>query len=105
MNILNGNEAFAALAASQKIECRLIHDDHDFQDIKQFTATVYFDPRYEFRIAIKFFKIGEMQVPEPVWEAPTKGTQCFVPSVLTEVLTKAFKWKNSDSDLALMKRG
>lgn len=105
MNILNGNEAFAALAAGQKIKCRLIHDDHDFQDIKQFTATVYFDPRYEFRIAIKFFKIGEMQVPEPVWEAPTKGTQCFVPSVLTEVLTKAFKWKNSDSDLALMKRG
>lgn len=105
MKILNGNEAFAAIAAGQNIECRLIHQDHDFQDIKQFTATVYFDPRYEFRIAIKFFTIGEMQVPEAIQEAPAKGIQCFVPSVLTEVLSKAFKWKNSDLDLALMQRG
>ena len=105
MNILNGTEAFAALAAGQQIECRLIHDDHDFQDIKQFTATVYFDPRYEFRIAVKFFKIGEMNVPEPAKEQPTKGTQCFVPSILTEELSKSFKWKSSSSDLALMQRG
>lgn len=29
----------------------------------------------------------------------------FVPSVLTDVLSKSFKWKNSDSDLALLHRG
>ena len=105
MKILNGNEAFAAMAAGQNIECRLIHQDHGFQDIKQFTATVYFDPRYEFRVAIKFFTIGEMQVPEAIQEAPAKGVQCFAPSILTEELSKSFKWKSSNSDLMLMERG
>jgi len=105
MKILNGNEAFAAMAAGQNIECRLIHQDHGFQDIKQFTATVYFDPRYEFRVAIKFFTIGEMQVPEAIQEAPAKGVQCFAPSILTEELSKPFKWKSSNSDLMLMERG
>ena len=105
MKILNGNEAFAAMAAGQNIECRLKHQDHGFQDIKQFTATVYFDPRYEFRVAIKFFTIGEMQVPEAIQEAPAKGVQCFAPSILTEELSKSFKWKSSNSDLMLMERG
>lgn len=105
MKILNGSQAFAAMAAGQNIECRLIHQDHGFQDIKQFTATVYFDPRYEFRVAIKFFTIGEMQVPEAIQEAPAKGVQCFAPSILTEELSKSFKWKSSNSDLMLMERG
>ena len=104
MNILNGTEAFAALAAGQQIECRHI-DAGEFDDIRNFPATVYINPEYEFRIAIKFFTIGEMQVPEPIKESPAKGVQCFVPSILTEELSKSFKWKNSASDLALMQRG
>lgn len=104
MNILNGTEAFAALAAGQQIECRHI-DAGEFDDIRNFPATVYINLEYEFRIAIKFFTIGEMQVPEPTREAPAKGVQCFVPSILTEELSKSFKLKNSTSDLALMQRG
>lgn len=104
MNILNGTEAFAALAAGQQIECRHINAG-EFDDIRNFPATVYINPEYEFRIAIKFFTIGEMQVPEPIKELPAKGVQCFVPSILTEELSKSFKWKNSTSDLALMQRG
>lgn len=104
MNILNGTEAFAALAAGQQIECRHINAG-EFDDIRNFPATVYINPEYEFRIAIKFFTIGEMQVPEPIKESPAKGVQCFVPSILTEELSKSFKWKNSASDLALMQRG
>jgi hypothetical protein len=104
MNILNGTEAFAALAAGQQIECRHI-DAGEFDDIRNFPATVYINPEYEFRITIKFFTIGEMQVPEPIKESPAKGVQCFVPSILTEELSKSFKWKNSASDLALMQRG
>ena len=104
MNILNGTEAFAALTAGQQIECRHVQVS-EFDDIRNFPATVYIDPEYEFRIAIKFFTIGEIQVPESTWEAPAKGVQCFVPSILTEELSKSFKWKNSVSDLALMQRG
>lgn len=104
MKTLNGQEAFAALTTGQNIECRHMQSG-DFNDIRNFPATVYVDPEYEFRIAIKFFTIGEIQVPQPVKEAPVKGTQCFVPSILTEVLNKSFKWKNSDSDFALLQRG
>ena len=104
MSILTGNEAFAAMAAGQSIECR--HKDATvFDAIRNFPATVFFDADYEFRIAIVFMAIGEMQVPEAVKEAPAKGIQCFTPSVLTEELSKGFKWKNSANDLVLLNRG
>ena len=105
MNILNGTEAFAAMTSGQKIECRVIESDHDFGDIRNFPATVLIDAGYEFRIAVVYMTIGEMQVPESIKDAPAKGIQCFLPSVLTEVLSKSFKWKNSDLDLALLQRG
>ena len=105
MNVLNGTEAFAAMTSGQQIECRVIESDHDFGDIRNFPATVLIDAGYEFRIAVVYMTIGEMQVPESIKDAPAKGIQCFLPSVLTEVLSKSFKWKNSDSDLALLQRG
>lgn len=105
MKILTGNEAFAAMAAGQKIECRHAESNLDFDDIRNFPATVFIDTAYEFRIAVVYMTIGLMQVPESITEDPVKGTQCFVPSVLTEVLSKSFKWKNSDSDLSLLHRG
>lgn len=105
MKILTGNEAFAAMAAGQKIECRHAESNLDFDDIRNFPATVFIDTAYEFRIAVVYMTIGLMQVPESITEDPVKGTQCFVPSVLTDVLSKSFKWKNSDSDLALLHRG
>ena len=105
MNVLNGTEAFAAMTSGQQIECRVIESDHDFGDIHNFPATVLIDAGYEFRIAVVYMKIGSMQVPESIKDAPAKGIQCFLPSILTEVLSKSFKWKNSDSDLALLQRG
>ena len=51
MKILNGNEAFAAMAAGQKIEGRFIESNHNFDDIRNFSATVFIDTAYEFRIA------------------------------------------------------
>lgn len=104
MSILTGNEAFAAMAAGQSIECR--HKDATvFDAIGNFPATVFFDTDHEFRIAIVFMTIGEIQVPEAVKEMPAKGIQCFTPSVLTEELSKGFKWKNSANDLVLLNRG
>ena len=105
MKILTGNEAFAAMAAGQKIECRHAESNLDFDDIRNFPATVFIDTAYEFRIAVVYMTIGLMQVPEAIKEAPAKGTQCFIPSILTDKLSKSFKWKNSDADLAFMQRG
>lgn len=104
MKILNGQEAFAELSAGRIIEAR--HKDAiEFDSLDNFPATIMVNPEYEFRIALTFIAIGEMQVPEPVKEAPAKGTQYFAPSLLTEELSKSFKWKNSDLDLALLQRG
>ena len=105
MIILNGQEAFAAMAAGQNIECRHTGSDLDFDSIRNFPATVFFDPDHEFRIAVVYMTIGTMQVPEAISEAPAKGTPCFAPSLLTAELSKAFKWKNSESDLELLARG
>lgn len=103
--ILSGNQAFEAMAAGKKIECRHAESNLDFDDIRDFPATVFIDTAYEFRIAVIYMTIEKMSLPEAIKEAPAKGTQCFVPSVLTEKLSKSFKWKNSDADLAFMQRG
>ncbi|MGN0935754.1 hypothetical protein [Acinetobacter amyesii] len=105
MIILNGQEAFAAMAAGQNIECRHTGSDLDFDNIRNFPATIFFDPDHEFRIAVVYMTIGTMQVPEAISEAPAKGTPCFTPSLLTTELSKSFKWKNSASDLELLTRG
>ena len=105
MNILNGTEAFTAMSAGQKIECRHVGSDLDFDDIRNFSATVFVDQDHEFRIAVIYMMIGAMQVPEAVKDTPAKGVQCFCPSLLTTELSKAFKWRNSDSDLTLLERG
>ncbi|CAM2994946.1 hypothetical protein [Acinetobacter celticus] len=105
MNILNGTEAFTAMSAGQKIECRHVGSDLDFDDIRNFSATVFIDQDHEFRIAVIYMMIGAMQVPEAVKDTPAKGVQCFCPSLLTTELSKAFKWRNSDSDLTLLERG
>ena len=105
MNILNGTEAFTAMSAGQKIECRHVGSDLDFDDIRNFSATVFVDQDYAFRIAVIYMMIGAMQVPEAVKDTPAKGVQCFSPSLLTAELSKAFKWRNSDSDLILLQRG
>lgn len=103
--ILSGTQAFEAMSAGQKIECRHVGSDLDFDDIRNFSATVFINQDYEFRIAVIYMMIGAMQVPEAVKDIPAKGVQCFSPSLLTAELSKAFKWRNSDSDLVLLERG
>ena len=105
MKLLNGQEAFALMTAGQQIECRHVGSDLDFDSIRNFSATVFIDQDYEFRIAVVYMTIGTMQVPEAISEVPAKGTLCFTPSLLTTELTKSFKWKNSGSDLELLNRG
>lgn len=52
MNILNGNEAFAAMMAGRNIMCRLAGELIEFNDLDQFPATVFVKPGYEFCIKI-----------------------------------------------------
>lgn len=52
MNILNGNEAFAALIAGKNIMCRAVGELMEFDDLDQFPATVFAMQNYEFCIKI-----------------------------------------------------
>ncbi|WP_335956750.1 hypothetical protein [Acinetobacter bereziniae] len=52
MNILNGNEAFAALMAGKNIMCRAADGLIEFDDLDQFPATVFAMPDYEFCVKI-----------------------------------------------------
>ena len=105
MNILNGNEAFAAMCAGKNIECRFIESSDDFDDIRNFSATVFIDIAFEFRIAITYITIGEMQVPEPIRISPEKGATCSYPSPNTELGVQQFKWNGSKHQLRLLKHG
>lgn len=52
MNILDGNEAFAALIAGKNIMCRAVGELMEFDDLDQFPATVFAMQNYEFCIKI-----------------------------------------------------
>ncbi|WP_287906569.1 hypothetical protein [Acinetobacter sp.] len=58
MNILNGNEAFAALMAGKNIMCRAAGGLIEFDDLDQFPATVFAMPDYEFCIKIDEISIN-----------------------------------------------
>lgn len=105
MKILNGNEAFTAMCAGQKIESRFIESQLDFDDIRNFPATVFIDAAYEFRIAVTYITIGEMQVPEPIRISPEKGATCSYPSLNATTGVQQFKWNGSSGQLRLLKHG
>lgn len=84
MSILTGNEAFAAMAAGQSIECR--HKDATvFDVIGNFPATVLVNPEYEFRVALKFMTIGhlDIDVPESIqsFEELIAGKYYYIPNL------------------------
>lgn len=58
MNILNGNEAFAALIAGKNIMCRAVGELMEFDDLDQFPATVFAMQNYEFCIKIDEISIN-----------------------------------------------
>ncbi|RZG73898.1 hypothetical protein EXE10_20720, partial [Acinetobacter sp. WCHAc060033] len=65
MNILNGNEAFAALMSGKNIMCRAAGELMDFTDLDQFPATVFAMPGYEFCIKIDFIELAGISFLKP----------------------------------------
>jgi hypothetical protein len=66
MNILNSNEAFAAMMAGRKIMCRAIGELIEFDDIDQFPATIYAKPGYEFCIKIETMELAGITFTKPL---------------------------------------
>ena len=65
-NILNGNEAFAALMAGKNILCRAVGDLIDFDDLDQFPATVFAKADYEFCIKIEMMELAGITFTKPL---------------------------------------
>lgn len=101
MKMLNENEAKLAWANGEPL---LINNDGWTEFFpNEWSFTVF--EKYEFALKPREIQIGEMLVPEPIREAPKKGTVCFAPSLLTEKAYQQFKWRESKQDKLLLERG
>lgn len=75
MNILNGNEAFAALMAGKNIMCRAAGGLLEFNDLDQFPATIFALPGYEFCIKRESLTLVDIQFTKPVEPHDLKNGQ------------------------------
>ena len=66
MNILNGTEAFEAMMAGRNIMCRAAGELIAFDDLDQFSATVFAKPGYEFCIKIDTIEVAGITFTKPL---------------------------------------
>ena len=66
MNILNGTEAFEAMMAGRNIMCRIAGELTEFDDLDQFSATVFAKPGYEFCIKIEMIELAGITFTKPL---------------------------------------
>ncbi|QRF07490.1 hypothetical protein [Acinetobacter pittii] len=64
-NLLTASEAFAALQKGKTVLCRYADDMSDFEDLDQFTATVFALPGYEFCIDIEKIELAGFTFTKP----------------------------------------
>lgn len=61
--------------------------------------------KFEFQIKPRTIFIGEFEVPEPLREAPEKGSTCSYPSPTVELGVQQFKWNGSKGQLRMLQHG
>ncbi|WP_098721509.1 hypothetical protein, partial [Acinetobacter baumannii] len=61
--------------------------------------------KFEFQLKPRTIFIGEFEVPEPLREAPEKGTTCSYPSPTVELGVQQFKWNGSKGQLRMLQHG
>ncbi|MCU4331902.1 hypothetical protein [Acinetobacter pittii] len=61
--------------------------------------------KFEFQIKPKTIFIGEFEIPEPLKEAPEKGSTCSYPSPTVELGVQQFKWNGSKGQLRMLQHG
>ncbi|UIY52744.1 hypothetical protein KXS17_17075 [Acinetobacter baumannii] len=101
MKLLDKNEAKLAWANGEP----LLINNNGWTDFHPLEWSISVFEKYEFALKPREIQIGEMLVPEPIREAPKKGTVCFSPSILTEKAYQQFKWRDSKQDKLLLERG
>lgn len=61
--------------------------------------------KFEFQLKPRTIFIGEFEIPEPLREAPEKGTTCSYPSPTVELGVQQFKWNGSKGQLRMLQHG
>ncbi|MDV7491352.1 hypothetical protein R4511_01940 [Acinetobacter baumannii] len=61
--------------------------------------------KFEFQLKPRTIFIGEFEVPEPLKEAPAKGSTCSYPSPTVELGVQQFKWNGSKGKLRMLQHG
>lgn len=61
--------------------------------------------KFEFQLKPRTIFIGEFEVPEPLREAPEKGSTCSYPSPTVELGVQQFKWNGSKGQLRMLQHG
>ncbi|EPQ4078228.1 hypothetical protein LGP31_002778 [Acinetobacter baumannii] len=61
--------------------------------------------KFEFQLKPRTIFIGEFEVPEPLREAPEKGSICSYPSPTVELGVQQFKWNGSKGQLRMLQHG
>lgn len=86
MEILNAQQAFEVMSSGQTVLCRAIGDLLEFDELRNFPATVFFGTEYEFCIAPRFMSIGhlDLDVPECIqgFDDLVNTAMYYVPNLL-----------------------
>ncbi|WP_368662096.1 hypothetical protein [Acinetobacter nosocomialis] len=61
--------------------------------------------KFEFQLKPRTIFIGEFEIPEPLKEAPAKGSTCSYPSPTVELGVQQFKWNGSKGQLRMLQHG
>lgn len=61
--------------------------------------------KFEFQIKPRTIFIGEFEIPEPLKEAPEKGSTCSYPNPTVELGVQQFKWNGSKGQLRMLQHG
>ncbi|MFP0263718.1 hypothetical protein [Acinetobacter pittii] len=78
-NLITATEAVAALQKGKTVLCRYADDMSDFEDLDQFTATVFGRPGFEFCIKIETIELAGITFTKPLTVDELEvGTEVFV---------------------------
>lgn len=99
---ITGPEALIALANGSDIQCLR---DGQWQSALTCTAVGFLKNDFEFRIAPKLIKIGNVEIEAPENQTPPAGAKYYVTDLVLPGYHYIFTWHNTDHDLAKLRRG
>jgi len=95
-NLIKASEAFDALLKGKTVLCRPAGDMFDFEDLDQFTATVFGKPGFEFCIKAELMDLAGIQFTKPLVPHEVEDGQEIFIVTPTGVLRTKFHPENSE---------